>query len=566
VKQGAFTFVLHSHLPYCRMAGRWPHGEEWLHEAASETYIPLLNGLYDLVEAGLPIRLTIGLTPVLIEQLDDPLVQGHLVSYLEERQDGAEADISRLEALGEGHRAHLARYYASWYAHTLRSLEERFDSDIVGAFRQLQDDGYIEILTSAATHGYLPLLGRDSSIYGQLRVGVESYHRHFGRSPRAVWLPECAYRPAYISQEGQLRPGLESFLAELNLGLFFTETHAIEGGEPVGKAAGDAIGPYGGIKRRYVMPLPQGSAHEAWTTHQPYYVLDTTGGRDRHSGVAVMGRNNRTGLQVWSAAHGYPGDFDYREFHKKDEVSGLQYWRVTQVGGDLGDKDLYHPDWAQGKVRQHADHFIALVEELTAQYYTESGRFGIIASNYDSELFGHWWFEGVDWLQEVLRGLSQSDVVQLTTASDYLEEHPPSEVLALPESSWGVAGTHWSWDNEDTQWMWQPIHEAETRMAALVARHPHATGDGAMLLNQTARELLLLQASDWPFLITTGQAAEYATRRFNEHLARFDRLATLAEAGAMDEGAALATQLFEQDNVFPHIDYHWFEERRSAES
>ena len=566
MKQGAFTFMLHSHLPYCRMAGRWPHGEEWLHEAASETYIPLLNALYDLVEAGYSIRLTIGLTPVLTEQLSDPLVLEHLVSYLEEKCDAAEKDIARFEASGDGHRAYLARFYQDWYAHTLRSLQERFDDDIITAFRQLQDEGHIEILTSAATHGYLPLLSRDVSIYGQLRTGVESYRHHFGRPPRAVWLPECAYRPAYITGEGQMRPGLESFLAELKMGLFFSETHAIEGGKPVGKAAGDAIGPYGEIKRRYVVPLPGTPTCEARTTYQPYYVLDTARGGDRHSGVAVIGRNNRTGVQVWSATFGYPGDFDYREFHKKDDVSGLQYWRVTQAGGgDLGAKELYHPDWAQGKVRQHAEHFANLVEELIAQYHTQSGRFGIIASNYDSELFGHWWFEGVDWLREVLQRLSQSEVAELTTASDYLEAHPPTEVLALPESSWGLGGGHWSWDNDETHWMWEPIHEAEARMEMLVARYPDAAGGAEALLNQAARELLLLQASDWPFLVTTGQAREYATQRFSEHLTRFSQLAALAESRAMSDGAALAAELYEQDKVFPDIVYRWFGKRKGVQ-
>jgi len=406
------------------------------------------------------------------------------------------------------------------------------------------------------------LLKTDNSVRAQIATGVQVYEQIYGRKPQGIWLPECAYRPAYISEAGHTRPGLESFLAELDLGLFFSETHAIRGGEPVGKAAGDAVGPYGRIKRRYVVPQPEAPAHEARTTYQPYYVLDTTGGRDQHSGVAVVGRNNRTGVQVWSAAHGYPGDFDYREFHKKDEVSGLQYWRVTQAGGDLGDKDLYHPDWAQGKVHQHAEHFVGLVEQLTAQYTARSGHFGIIASNYDSELFGHWWFEGMDWLQEVLRGLSRSEVVELTTASDYLEKHPPTEVLALPESSWGVGGTHWSWDNDDTHWMWEPMDNAEARMVALVARYPDAAGDAEMLLNQMARELLLLQASDWPFLITTGQAREYATRRFNGHLARFVQLATLADAGAMGEGAALAAELFEQDKVFADMDYRWFGEHK----
>jgi len=329
----------------------------------------------------------------------------------------------------------------------------------------------------------------------------------------------------------------------------------------VGKAAGDAIGPYGDIVRRYVIPASATMPQTKATTYQPYYVPLTAAGGEQHSGVAVIGRNNRTGMQVWSADWGYPGDYDYREFHKKDGVSGLQYWRVTGARVDLSRKDYYHPDWAQYKVGEHARHFAWLVQDLIQNYHAESGKFGIIAANYDTELFGHWWFEGVDWIREVLRALSQSEVVELTTASDYLDAHPPSDVLALPEGSWGMGGGHWTWDNGDTRWMWQPIHAAEQRMEALVRRFPEAGGDLLAVLNQAARELLLLQSSDWPFLVTTGQAREYAIQRFSGHVDRFERLAGLAEAGQVAEGAALAAELYERDKVFPTVDYRWFAAR-----
>jgi 1,4-alpha-glucan branching enzyme len=553
VKKGAFTFVLHSHLPYCRMAGRWPHGEEWLHEAASETYVPLLNALYDLKEGGYPIRLTIGLTPVLAEQLADSLVLEHFELYLEQHIEAAKSDIERFHRANEPHLEYLATFYRDWYRNTLDSFRDRYGRDIVGAFRRLQDEGYLEIITSAATHGYLPLLSRDSSIYGQLRTGVESYRRLFGRAPRAVWLPECAYRPAFYAEaEGKqyYKPGLEEFLAELGIGCFFSETHTIEGGLPVGKAAGDAIG-YGEVPKRIVVPLPDYVEPTQKTTYQPYYVAGAE--------VAVIGRNNRTGMQVWSAEWGYPGDYDYREFHKKDGVSGLRYWRVTGARVELGQKDYYHPDWAQYKVGEHSRHFAWLVGDLLSQYHEESGKFGIIASNYDTELFGHWWFEGIDWMRAVLRILSRSEMVELTTASDFIEEHPPEDVLALPESSWGLGGGHWTWDNHDTHWMWQPIHQAERRMEKLVAQHPDAQGDLAALLNQAARELLLLQSSDWPFLVTTGQAREYAIVRFNEHLERFNRLAEMAEVGQAD--SALVAEFYERDKLFPNIDYRWFRDR-----
>jgi 1,4-alpha-glucan branching enzyme len=563
---GAFTFVLHSHIPYARLAGRWPHGEEWIHEAASETYIPLLSTLYDLAQDGIDFHLTIGITPVLAEQLADPDVINHFDQYLDDKIAAAKRDMAYFEA-PETANPHL-RYLAEWYKHRFEKVKSDFDSrfnrDIIGAFRRLQDDGSIEIVTSAATHGYLPLLSRDSSINGQFQTGLRSYERMFGRRPTGIWLPECAYRPAYITEAGEKRPGLETFLQENGLKVFFSETHAITGGSPVGVAAGDVIGPYGSIKRRYVIPptMIASSPYRPATTYEAYYVSQTIAGAnaEQHSGVAVIGRNNRTGQQVWSADIGYPGDFDYREFHKKAGTSGLQYWRVSGEEVGLGEKDYYHPDWAADKVDQHAEHFAHLVHDLLREYHTQSGgQFGVIASNYDTELFGHWWFEGVTWLGKVLRLLASSTEIQLTTASRYIEQHPPTQVLNLPESSWGSNGSHFTWDNADTHWMWTPIHECENRMEKLIARYTTPSDDEQAALSQLARELLLLESSDWPFLVTTGQAREYAIRRFSQHVERFDKLANSLEAGRPDR--ALTEEYWELDKLFPDIDYRWFAKR-----
>jgi 1,4-alpha-glucan branching enzyme len=562
---GAFTFVLHTHLPYCRKAGRWPHGEEWLHEAMAETYVPLLDALYDLRDEGVPFKLTMSLTPVLTEQLADADVREHFLLYLDAEIQAARQDVPRFGEEGDLHLEYLAGYYRDTYQHIRESFLKRFSGDLVAAFRELQDEGYLEIVTSAATHGYLPLLARDSSIYGQLRAGIESYRRHFHRSPRAIWLPECAYRPAYIDTLGITRPAIEEFLAGLGITCFFVETHAIEGGQPVGKAAGDvAIGPYTAIRRRYALPMAAQPAGEG-TSFEAYYVVGSSQGLTSPP-VAAIGRNNRTGQQVWSADWGYPGEADYREFHKKDPQSGLQYWRVTGPRVDLGDKDYYHPDWANARVGEHAGHYAQLVEALIRDYHAETGRYGIVSSNYDTELFGHWWFEGVEWIKETLRELSGSDVVDLTTASDYLAAHEPEQVMALPESSWGAGGTHWTWDNPDTHWMWAPIHEAERRMEQLVARYPEAQGERAVALNQAARELLLIESSDWPFLVTTGQAREYAIERFQSHLGRFHLLADLIEADRTAHAADKARECFEQDNVFPTIDYRWFGARQGSAS
>lgn len=618
--RGTFMFVLHSHLPYARLAGRWPHGEEWIHEAAAETYVPLLETLYDLAEEGVTYKINIGITPILAEQLADPLILQHFEEYLDERIAAARRDIlffsglpvdselplraegrvvvtdekataidarivteqraaveSEAEAGGnpprpavvttyepvptaEPHLRYLAEWYKIHYENVKRAFKHRFGGDLIGAFRRLQDDGYIEIVTSAATHAYLPLLSRDSTIAAQLQVGRVSYQRLFGRRPRSFWLPECAYRPAYYSR-GQLRVGLETFLAEHDYSVFFTEAHTITGGQPVGMAAGDIVGPYGQIKRRYVIPTVSDMPKRDTSTFQAYFVSDSAAGEGalHHSGVAILGRNAATGQQVWSAHLGYPGDFDYREFHKKAGTSGLKYWRVTGANHDLAVKDYYHPDWAAYKVEQHAEHFAHLVADQLREYYTETGSPGVVVSSYDTELFGHWWFEGVLWLEKVLRHLANDPSIELRTATEYVHAEPPTSVLHIPESSWGAGGNHFTWNNTDTRWMWTPIHDVELRMEGLVIRYPDPTPEERTVLNQIAREALLLQSSDWPFLVTTGQARDYAIQRFNQHLERFTKLADSLDRKQPD--VALAEQYYELDKVFPDIDYRWFRAR-----
>jgi len=212
--QSSLVFVLHGHLPYARRQGQWPHGEEWIHEAASTTYIPLLIALTDMAERGVPFRLTIGLTPILMEQLSDAAVIANLETYLLDRLRRAESDRIRFDHEGYAREARVAALYAEHFDRALQAFQSRFNRNIVAGFAALQRSGHVELMVSAATHGYLPLLGRASSIAAQLQVGITAYERHVGTKPRSIWLPECAYRPA----QGGL-PGIETFLEEWNVSL-----------------------------------------------------------------------------------------------------------------------------------------------------------------------------------------------------------------------------------------------------------------------------------------------------------------------------------------------------------
>lgn len=559
---GSFQFVLHSHIPYARKAGSWPHGEEWLHEAASETYIPLLMKLYELKEEGVPFRLAIGITPVLAEQLADPDVQEHFEAYLAQRIAAAEHDIAHFSAedTADPHLHYLAGWYHDWYCGVRDAFIGQFERNILGAFQRLQNERFIELLTCAATHAYLPLLAKDSSIRAQLHTGITSHQRHFGQLPQGIWLPECAYRPAYY-EEDVLRPGIEQFLAEANLQFTFSETHAITGGRPVGIAAGDVLGPYGEIVRRYAVPIEEYSPARPATTFQPYRVLNSAinanNDAEALTNISVFGRNDRTGIQVWGADWGYPGDFDYREFHKRAGTSGLQFWRVTNSNADLVRKEYYQPEWAAMKCQLHADHFIQLVDSTLREYHqANNGAHGLISSNYDAELFGHWWFEGVEWLGKVLRGLAEHEEIQLTTPGAFLSEYPPTHGIRLPESSWGAGGRHFTWNNGDNRWMWRPIHELEERMSTVAASFPQPNADEKAALQQAARELLLCQSSDWPFLVSTGQARNYAIQRFSQHAERCNRLLNGLEKGVPDR--ALADEYWELDKIFPDLDYRLF--------
>ncbi len=554
---GVVSLILHSHLPYYRKAGMWPFGEENLYEAIAETYLPLLTVLERLAADGLMARFTIGITPILAEQLADPYLQAGFEDYALRRTMAADRDLQRF-ATGDPRRE-LASEYRQWYATQLARFRERYDRNVLKGFRDLQDQGAIELITSAATHGFSPLLDRDSSLHAQFHVGVTTFRKHFGRAPRGIWLPECAYRPA---ENG--RPAIETFLEEEGLRFFVVDTHAVEGSQVAGWRPG--FGPYAAIQAPAGPQVPQ----TGLSTFRPYTL--------EGSSVSVVARNQRAGYQVWSAEHGYPGDPLYREFHKKDDQSGLQYWRLSGKGVDLAAKEVYDPRAALQRVREHGRHYAEMLACMLREYQLHHNRVGVLAIPFDTELFGHWWFEGVEWLEQVVRALAEQPDIALATVSEALEQAPSEVSIRMPESTWGAGGHYWVWNNEAVTWMWPVIHERERVMEDLVERFDGVDEPSVQrALKQLGRELLLLQSSDWPFLVTTGQAKDYAIERFREHQTRFDVLAgmlrdyephasaTLAgPSGGSGVEVSLLQRYEDLDNPFEGLDYRLFRRRQGS--
>lgn len=562
---GKLHFVLHSHLPYVLGHGTWPHGTDWLFEAASETYIPLLREFGKLDAEGVPFRLSIGLTPILSEQLAHRQFIAGLESYLEQKIVDARQNREAFVAVGDSDMADLAEMWEKEYSDIKRYFEHELHRNIIKGFRDLQDSGKLEIITCAATHGYLPLLGTDESVRAQVNAGIDSYERLFGRKPKGIWMPECAYRPAYnwkppVGNYASFdRRGVEEILHEAGIEWTVADSHLLIGGE----AKGVYIDRYKSLKAlwaRFAESYKPGEDEEIQKDILTPYMVSSTGAA---VGTAVFFRDPDTSLQIWSGEWGYPGNPAYLDFHKKHFPGGHRYWRVTDSKADLADKKIYHPEWIRETIDDQAAHFTKLVTEKLADG-------GILTAPFDAELFGHWWFEGPRWLAQVARNVAKEEGVEMTSGSEALSEEPPKEVIVMPEGSWGQGGFHYIWLNEWTEWTWKHIYEAENRMVELVEKWIDKGKDDEIgqIIRQAGRELLLLESSDWQFLISTWSARDYAENRISFHNNAFKHLANSAET--LLEGGELSAEdhtryvlLSEQDNPFPELDIeYWLKKKK----
>jgi 1,4-alpha-glucan branching enzyme len=275
-------------------------------------------------------------------------------------------------------------------------------------------------------------------------------------------------------------------------------------------------------------------------------------------------RDPRTGLQVWSGERGYPGDGTYLDFHKKHYPGGHRYWKITSAKTDLGQKELYDSDAVQSRIDENAGHFKEMVKQILLHEGQEAEGIPLVCAPFDTELFGHWWFEGPRWIYKVLKWIDQDPELQLMTGSEYLNEIDSHRVIALPEGSWGEGGYHHIWFNEDTIWSWELIYAAEKKMVEAARKWSNHTDNRVQeALKQLARELLLLESSDWPFLISTFSARDYAETRLVGHNLDFERLYQLIEK--LVSGEEPTAQEWEnyqnvciRDTLFPDVDPSWW--------
>ena len=529
MSRGYFSLVLHGHLPFVRHPEHDEFFEEsWLFEAITECYVPLIALCDRLLADGLPFRFALSLSPTLCAMLQDELLQRRYLQHLGKLIELTQKEIARTSA--DPRMNALARFYRDFLAETLRIYDARYGRDLVKAFRRFQEAGAVELFTTCATHGYLPLLKtHPRAVEAQVAIGAENYRRCFGRPARGIWVPECAYYP-----------GLETVLAENGFTYFFVDSHGI-----------------------------------LHASVRPHYGLFAPIACD--NGVAAFGRDPESSRQVWSSHEGYPGDFNYRDFYRdlgldaeldyiapyildgKTRIhTGIKYHRVTGRGDH---KELYDPAAARVKVAEHAAHFLECRQKQIAWQAERMDRPPLVVSPYDAELFGHWWFEGPWFIEELIRKIAlEQDEVEMLTPGDYLQRHPVLQRSTPTASSWGWQGYNECWLSGCNEWIYPELHRAARRMTECATQFRAAPTASMIerILNQAARSLLLAQSSDWPFIIKCGTAVDYANKRVRDQLARFHFLCDAAAKNDIDPRKLAALEHL--DNLFPFVDFRLYAE------
>jgi len=527
--KGYLNLVLHAHLPYIRHPEYNDFLEEdWFYEAITETYVPILDMMERLAGEGVRSPFTMSLTPPLCNMLSDELLMNRYRARLNKLIELSEKEVHRTRSLSPAFQETAEMYRRNFYR--IREIVDACHGRLLERFRRLQDDGHLEIITCGATHGYLLPMIREEARYAQIRVAVDDYQRHFGRPPKGIWLPECAFAP-----------GVDKVLKENGIRFTFLDSHGLLFGTP---------------RPRYGIFSPVYS----------------------QQGVAFFSRDMETAQQVWSAEMGYPGDLSYREFYRdvgydldyeyirpylhEDGVRrnvGLKYFKVTGRVA-LGDKQPYSPSAAKETAASHAGNFMFNRERQVEYLRTVMNRPPVVVSIYDAELFGHWWFEGPYFLEYLARKVHyDQDMFKMTTPMRYLEKFPELQIIEPEPSSWGDKGYHEVWLNASNDWIYPHLHIMADKMIDLAGKNPNADGVQKRALNQLARELLLAQSSDWAFLITVGTAKNYAEKRTRDHCDRFLRLESQVRENRIDEGYLHGLE--DRDNIFPLIDYRVYSPR-----
>ncbi|MBD1371709.1 DUF1957 domain-containing protein [Hazenella sp. IB182357] len=531
MNQSYVSLLLNSHIPYVREKQDHPLEERWIYEAMIESYVPLLKSFEHLTQEQIKFRITLSLSPTVLSMLTDPLIQKRCEEHLNLCIELAQSEIKRTHDHQDEYR--LAAEYLMRYEQTLIFLQ-KYHYNLIPAFQSFFSSGHLELITSSATHGFLPFMETKESQRAQIGIAVDTFENIFDIRPQGIWLPECGFKPE-----------IDEILAEFGINYFIVDSHAFEHCTP-------------------------------HAVKNPYAPIQTP-----HK-VHAFARDSETSKKIWSPESGYPSHPDYRDFYRdighdlnKEYIgpyihpygirvcTGFKYYKITDKGNQ---KQHYQPDEAFQQVTCHADDFVDHLRKRTETLHAQHDTPPIFVLPFDTELFGHWWYEGPLFLKEICKKLSESDsMMQMVTFSEYLEqEQKQNEHVQLGFSTWGVGGYGEVWLNKANIWIYQHLHQAEIRLRHLVNDLDHQSPNHKRALKQAARELLLAQSSDWAYIMDDQTQVEYAIKRTHDHLVRFQELCQMIESNQLHDSKI---KQFEQDYpIFPHLNLDYYQTSETCSS
>lgn len=514
------NIILNAHLPFVRHPDHERFFEEtWLFEAIDDTYLPLLRALRRLEQDGIPFRLTMSFSPTLTAMLTDKLLQERYRRYLDVKIELGEKELVRTRGTVE---EPLAALYLEIFRTNRREFDELYGGNILKGYLYFHKAGKLELITSLATYPFAPLYhSKPKNILAQILVAVESHYQVFGHEPQGMWLADSGFYP-----------GLDSLLAKAKIKFFNLAAHGLLLAEPR---------PLRGVLAPVRTP----------------------------AGLVAFGRHLGSSNDVWDKEYGYPADPVYRDFYRdigydlpmdyvgpylysgtNPSATGYKYYRVT---GKTDNKAHYDHAEALRKVEEHASNFLYnRCQEADRLFRSGLEWVPVFNIPFDAELFGHWWYEGVAWLEQVFRQAARIPGLEWVTPVDLLAEDGYQTVAPI-YSSWGTGGFSEVWLDGANDWIYRHTHRAIDRLLELVKRFPNESGRRERALNQALRELLLAQASDWPLMLKTGVTADYARNRVCEHIQNFNTIYESLSGNTLE--TEWLTTLEKRNNIFPALDY-----------
>ena len=513
---GYVCFFLNAHLPYIApLKANAAYHDTWVCSTLFDSYLPLLELFDRLAEEGVPYCINLGISPVIMEMITSPAAAERFDQYLQKRWECTQKELSRQVQNPEV--LPLAQHFAAKVQQRIKLFRERYQGRVLATINRLIHCGNLEILAASATGAYLPLLGPSPLLAeGQIKVGCSSYIKYFHSQPRGYWSFAGGYTPdidALLIKEG-LRYTLVSPLSLLG-----------------------------------AFPRPQAASFRPIQTP---------------SGLTVFAGDIEASMDLLQPRTGFIYSPEYLQTEPQPADRGAlsdtefdtaltsiqSYYNRTRTGEH---RQLYNFQQAVSSAKFQAQTFVENRRRQTGWAAQKMGFPAVITLPLTAEMFGQSWYEGIVWLEEVLRLLAEPETGLQSSHFSSLCHLEPMQQCTPNSGSVSRGSFNANWLNEKTAWIYKHIYLAGQRLLKMTKIGHQRDDFKRRLINQAVRELMLAQSSDWPTLLSNDLDSRRARKEVRRRLVSFHKLFDDFREGRVDEDGL--RKLEERCPIFPDLNY-----------